>query len=184
MSNYKINLQLVGLKDTINRIKQFSNLFTSREFKDYISKKSMNVLNDITAKYLNEDKTEQYNHTYRSGHGLEVKTNEIVLFNDTKVDLSGLSEETLGNYPDGLSLAKLVEYGTGIVGQESSASQYAKNWEYDVNNHGNKGWWYEKGGKLYWTKGIEGRLIYLRTKIEIENNIVSWIKAYVKRKVK
>ena len=108
---------------------------------------------------------------------------EIILFNNTKADLSHLSENTRANYPDGFSIAKAVEYGTGIVGRDSQGSTQATDWAYDVNNHGEKGWFYEKNGKIYWTKGMEGKLIYYKTKQEIEKNIEKWIAEYIDKNI-
>lgn len=47
-----------------------------------------------------------------------------------------------------------VEFGTGIVGSEHP---HKHGWEYDINNHGNDGWWYSKNGSYYWTKGQPAR---------------------------
>lgn len=53
--------------------------------------------------------------------------------------------------------AMFREYGTGIVGSQNphvaEALQKA-GWKYDVNQHGEKGWYYPKGdGTFGWTKG-------------------------------
>lgn len=54
-----------------------------------------------------------------------------------------------------------VEYGTGIVGAGSphpEAGSYPGGWRYDVNEHGEAGWWYPgKDGKYRWTKGMPHR---------------------------
>lgn len=49
--------------------------------------------------------------------------------------------------------AAFVEYGTGIVGKGTHPD--AGNYQYDINNHGEDGWYYFKDGKLHWTKGLE-----------------------------
>jgi len=39
-----------------------------------------------------------------------------------------------------------IEFGTGIVGESSPhPDAMANGWDYDVNNHGTKGWWYGHG---------------------------------------
>lgn len=56
--------------------------------------------------------------------------------------------------------AVYVEFGTGVVGKCSSHPVAdLQGWRYDVNNHGEKGWWYfnERDQKWHWTKGIESR---------------------------
>ena len=58
----------------------------------------------------------------------------------------------------GAPYAIYVEFGTGIVGAGSPHPAPA-GWRYDVNNHGEKGWWYfnDRDQKWHWTKGIESR---------------------------
>ena len=47
------------------------------------------------------------------------------------------------NITVGVEYAVYLEYGTGIVGSENQHPQFERaGWEYDVNNHGEKGWWY------------------------------------------
>lgn len=69
--------------------------------------------------------------------------------------------------------AVYVEYGTGVVGSENP---HPHPWEYDVNGHGDKGWFYPTteedpnprkhtyNGQLYgWTKGQASRPFMYRT---------------------
>lgn len=116
---------------------------------------------------------------YAKNHQIKIGKHYITLYNNTKADLSELSPEVAKNYPDGFSIAKAVEYGTGIVGAASEASSQAEDWEYDINNHGEQGWFYVKNGKLYWTKGFEGRLIYYKTAEDIMEVLPAWLKNYV-----
>lgn len=55
-----------------------------------------------------------------------------------------LSDGIILRIPDNKSdYAMFIEYGTGVVGESSPhpwASKYG--WEYDVNEHGESGWWY------------------------------------------
>lgn len=56
--------------------------------------------------------------------------------------------------------AIFVEYGTGARGAESGDHPWAGEigWEHDVNEHGEKGWWYYGwDGKRHWTKGMPYR---------------------------
>ena len=64
------------------------------------------------------------------------------------------TKENKGIIKVGTKYAIFVEFGTGIVGATSPHPK-AYNWQYDVNSHGENGWWYydEKMGKLRWTKG-------------------------------
>lgn len=64
--------------------------------------------------------------------------------------------------------AKYVEFGTGIVGEEfPHALASEMGWTYDVNGHGDNGWYYYKDGRFYWTKGVEARPFMYETSIEL-----------------
>lgn len=50
------------------------------------------------------------------------------------------------------------EFGTGIVGAMNPHPDIIPGWEYDVNEHGESGWWYyDDKGKRHWTKGMPSR---------------------------
>lgn len=54
--------------------------------------------------------------------------------------------------------AEFVEFGTGIVGSDNPHPEAGLgNWKYDTNSHGEKGWFYFKGGEWHWTKGMPSR---------------------------
>lgn len=181
---YEYNLSEKDIKALSNKIKELKKVLSGNEFVYYLSQKCYETLIKVTTDKLNSDDDGMYFHSYRNSHQVQVDENDIYLWNETMVDLSFVSEETRANYPNGLSLAKIVEYGTGIVGASSEASKFAKDWQYDVNNHGNKGWFYEDStGTLHWSKGIQGRLIFYETKRRIEENVEKWITDYCESKL-
>lgn len=53
----------------------------------------------------------------------------------------------------------LVEFGTGIVGKVNSHDLAGeKGYKYDVNNHGEAGWWWpDDNGAVHWTQGMPSR---------------------------
>lgn len=56
---------------------------------------------------------------------------------------NGVSIQLTGDGGSASNYAIFVEFGTGVVGEGSShpkASEYG--WVYDVNGHGESGWWY------------------------------------------
>lgn len=56
--------------------------------------------------------------------------------------------------------AVFCEFGTGVVGTKSPHPAISLlGWRYDVNNHGELGWWYfdKKANKARWTKGMPSR---------------------------
>ena len=68
--------------------------------------------------------------------------------------------------------AKFVEFGTGIVGMENQhPNPTIVNWKYDVNEHGESGWFYFKDGDWHWTKGMPSRPFMYETAIELQEKI-------------
>lgn len=65
--------------------------------------------------------------------------------------------------------AAYVEYGTGIVG---SANKHPApdGWDYDVNGHGDAGWWYYDWAysNWRWTKGQPAKPFMYETKLYLE----------------
>lgn len=58
----------------------------------------------------------------------------------------------------GCPWAQFVEFGTGVVGAENPhPNPGLSNWKYDVNEHGESGWFYYKEGEWHWTKGMPSR---------------------------
>lgn len=54
--------------------------------------------------------------------------------------------------------AKYLEYGTGIVGKADPHPEPHKiGWIYDINEHGEEGWYYFQGGETHWTQGRGAR---------------------------
>lgn len=81
-------------------------------------------------------------------------------------DSGALVEGIIDEYEDKAGYVKataphsaFVEMGTGIVGAQSpNPNSYYPGWRYDVNEHGDAGWWYMgNDGELHWTKGMPSR---------------------------
>lgn len=70
----------------------------------------------------------------------------------------------------GAPYAVYVEFGTGIVGK-SQPHPSPDDWRYDINEHGESGWWYfnDYTGHPQWTKGIPSRPFMYNTARELEN---------------
>lgn len=68
--------------------------------------------------------------------------------------------------------APFVEFGTGIVGANSPhPNTSVVGWKYDVNEHGEKGWFYFKDGKWHWTKGMPSRPFMYETSMQLMKEI-------------
>lgn len=67
--------------------------------------------------------------------------------------------------------AEYVEYGTGIVGASRSHPE-PDGWAYDVNEHGEAGWWYYDDtfgySSWHWTNGMPARPFMYQTRLYLE----------------
>lgn len=69
----------------------------------------------------------------------------------------------------GIWYAAFVEYGTGVVGSRNPHPE-PDGWAYDVNGHGDAGWWYlnDNDSKLHWTAGQPSRPFMYETARRLE----------------
>jgi len=108
-------------------------------------------------------------------HGVEIAKLQIMLLKavytgDLKSSIVGyFSPATnVGIVEAGAYYAVYVEFGTGIVGK-ASPHPLPKGWAYDVNKHGESGWWYmSRYGRWQWTKGMVSRPFMYNTVRELE----------------
>lgn len=72
----------------------------------------------------------------------------------------------------GAPYAVYVEFGTGIVGKTSPHPDKPEGWQYDINDHGDDGWWYfnDNTGRTQWTKGMPSRPFMYNTARKLEND--------------
>lgn len=79
------------------------------------------------------------------------------------------SEKHIGVIGSKAYYAFYVEYGTGIVG---SYAPHPDGSDYDINNHGEDGWFYvaqHRDGKLHWTRGQVSHPFMYETRKELEH---------------
>ena len=109
---YEIDIfDVENIKMAQNELSKVKDILNSESFMVFLAEKCMVELNNIIDKNL---RTEDYETDYRENNNYETTKEQVRIYNDSMVDLSNVSEKTLINYPDGLSLAKLIEFGTGI----------------------------------------------------------------------
>lgn len=110
----KYEVNILNTEDLEKLGKLFSEIeesLESEELLKFVAEKAMAELQTIIDTELD---TEDYETDYRSSNKYEISEDQIRIYNDSRVDLSELSEETRQYYADGLSLAKIIEFGTGI----------------------------------------------------------------------
>lgn len=146
-----INLSKNGLKEAIQRLERY---------KQHISKRVIQLNNKLLT----------------TGKSIIVKNIQEVVINKTIAD--GLSNSVEAYYDPNLgviffvkaSWAVFVEYGTGIVGSQNQHPNLARTgWIYDINEHGEKGWWYVLGGKSYHTRGQPSQPFMFKSYLDLKN---------------
>lgn len=188
MASYEYNLwSPTDLKALEKDIRNFNELFSKKKFREFIASKCMEELEDIQSytefpseHSVFDEKVEEY---IRS-HKKEVKKSSVEIYNDTNLEQSEMywvSQKTLPNYPNGISIAKIIEYGTGIRGFSTD------DWYADMNNHGSKGWRYYDPDDLdtvVHTWGLEGRFIYLQLYDRVKDKAIDWVLEYMEKEAK
>lgn len=161
-------------------LKELAKKIKSKDFMNFVADKCMlqltKISNEKLGGFAEDDMAQNDVNNYRSNHKVEVQDDIIIIRNDTMADLSHVSQRTLENYPEGFSIAKAIEFGTGIYGSENDDPE----WAVQVNEHRNyeKGWYYEKDGSLHWSKGFGGKFIYYELGQYVQENIADWVQEY------
>lgn len=79
------------------------------------------------------------------------------------------------------------EMGTGIVGSNNphpSPNSQFKSWQYDVNEHGEKGWKYPKpDGTFGWTSGLPSRHMFFSAMEDIKAEIGNIVDVEIRKSV-
>lgn len=95
----------------------------------------------------------------------------------------------------GADYASFVEYGTGIVGSQNPHPSPKITWTYDVNSHGESGWWYPTtssdpnpnkyltadGKWLAWTKGQKSRPFMYMTWLWAKRSYTQILRKHIRR---
>lgn len=193
MATYSFKFSPKGIKEMYNFLDNIEKMLTSKELYEFIAKKCIEELNEISAERLSTYDKENIDLSYYvSRHQYKIEGDKIIIFNDSTIDISSknMSETTKAKYPAQLSLAKIVEYGIGYTGANftvvpSDSILPNDDWAYDVNNHGFKGWYYiDDNGEVVWTNGFEGRLIFNELVNRIKQNAGKWVNEYIKKNIK
>jgi hypothetical protein len=116
---YKINLfDLDSYDKTLKDFNKLKNALASPKFMEFIAEKSIMELSRISNERLGgikeDDVTYEEVDKYRSNHKVQITEKSVRISNNTMADLSHLSDRTLNNYPDGISIAQLIEFGMGV----------------------------------------------------------------------
>lgn len=182
---YEIELSEESLKKFSSTLEKIESKISGEDFSRFLLKKC----NDLLSKIMERENIgeEQRVFDYLAGNKNNIGKDFVQLYNDSEIDIA--SQDTWFNdygkqfYPSKLSLAELVEYGTGVIG-----SLYSKNtgdeWEYMANPNRDykKGW--EWNNESYPssenpTLGQAGKYIYFQLQEEVEKHIEEWVVEYI-----
>lgn len=116
-----------------------------------------------------------------------IETSDIRMTGELQNSITHEANGKLGYVACKCGYAVFVEFGTGVKGKASPHPDVAiLGWVYDVNNHGELGWWYptdendtnptkyrSKDGTMYaWTKGMPSRPFMYNTAEQLRALIV------------
>ncbi len=194
---YEVEFSEEGLTKLITKYSRLSKLFESKEFKEYLLEKCKKARDQIMLdrdiahiEEANDSSNQEKVDAYVSGNHEEINGDTILLYNNAHFSVEELTHfynpmYRTTQYSDGLSIAELVEYGSGIRGAESSLGT-GDEWEYEVNEYRdyNEGWnYYGDNGVAEHTFGSEGKYIYYYLAKAIEDNIENWVDEYIEEKM-
>lgn len=186
------SLSVNGMKKMQYLIINIGKLAISDELKKHILEECQDELKKLCSQTLipaDEAESGNLQSNYLSSFGSEIKGDYIYIYNNATIDMSEVLARNpnmdISNYPPRLSLAKIVEYGVGYTGGLRTDKSGVKDWEYDVNNHGYKGWYYhDSAGNVHWTNGYEGRLIFYRLKKIAKEKAPKWVEEFFEKNIK
>lgn len=167
-------------------LKAIEKIFTSKKFKDFIGKKCLKVLDTLMSTDLGtfnehsvfDAKVEEYKQNCK----YKIEDDYIILYNKTILtqdEMTWVSEKTKQNYSEGISIAHIIEYGTGLLGDSTPEDD----WIVNVNNY-TKSWSYkDPDDKVRHTQGIEGRYIFNKMMEQVEKDFSKWVDEYIEKEM-
>lgn len=184
---YTVELSEEGINSLKKALDKISKKLDNEDFNKFLMEKCKEELEDIM--YYEDVDGDQRGAEYIAGNHDKMGKNYIHLYNNSEIDIASadtwLNDYGKEFYPDKLSLAELIEYGTGLVGAESS-KHTGDEWEYMANPNRNyqDGW--EWNNESYPdspspTMGQEGRYIYFQLAERVRKNLNKWVEEYINK---
>lgn len=102
---------------------------------------------------------------------VQIASMDAIYTGDLQNSIEGAFDPStgIGVIKAGAMYAVYVEFGTGVTGK-GSPHPAPNGWKYDINDHGEAGWWYfnERDSKWHWTKDMKSRPFMYNTARELE----------------
>lgn len=152
MSTKNYNIMTGGLTTLIEDIKQLDN---------DIKKLNTKFLNELAKRLVQiiQEEASSISYNYEM-YSAVYNGNSIIMGNDTVMIVNNTQAATYS------------EFGTGVVGSRSPNPDDRMGWQYDVNEHGDKGWVYPLGsGSFAWTKGVPSNPVFMRSAERLRTEI-------------
>lgn len=174
-------------------LKAIEKIFTSKKFKDFIGNKCLKVLDTLMSTDLGtfnehsvfDAKVEEYKQNCK----YKIEDDYIIIYNKTILtqdEMTWVSEKTKQNYSEGISIAHIIEYGTGLLGDSTPEDD----WETNTNPNGiahtrNGSWWHYSPDdeNIHHTSGIEGRYIFNKMMEQVEKDFSKWVDEYIEKEM-
>lgn len=187
MADYVYNLASASdMKKLGNFFDRYAKELNSPQFKKFIAEKCIKELEKIMQKNL-QSIPEYHVSTekliqYKENNKYEIKSKKIIIYNDTMQtveEMYWLAEKTKDDYAEGISIASIIEYGTGMRGKNG------EDWQVNLQS-GRKNkdgsWTFKKDDITYKkVKGLEGRFIYQKLLDSIDKYFEIWFEEYLER---
>lgn len=185
-------LDAKDLREVVGFFTEISSLPKSAEFREFIANKCKNSLENIMNSSLSGISEENILATkvseYRIKHVYDYSGDIfLTITNDTTLEqdeMYWVSEKTKERYPEGISIAKIIEYGTGLMGTSSEED----NWQVNVpspSKHQDGSWTYKRDENLFINViGMEGKFIYQKLLDIIEDNFEEWTVEYLEEEMR
>lgn len=187
MADYVYNLgKASDMKKLYNFYDNYAKEITSDNFKKFIAEKCIKQLEKIMSKHLHS--LPEYHvssdmlQRYKDSNSYEIHTDKIVIFNDAMLEpgeMTWVSEKTMQRYPEGISIASIIEYGTGLRGKDGE--DWIVRLESPSKDKDGK-WTFKKNGTTYKkVSGLEGRFIYDKLLKSVDKYFEIWFEEYFER---
>lgn len=190
MASYEVTVEFDKNWDKIlQKISNLKEIYKSIEFKEFIRDKVLDEMKKIIEQNTTGfGRGEEHSvfiqkvNEYKSGNQSELGEDYILIYNNTRLEQSEMtwvSPKTLENYPDGISISKLIEFGSGLMGENSPDGD----WEVNLKNHGSSWSYKDPDDMIRHTSGIQGRFIYKKTMEIVKEKFNNWLDEYMKREM-
>lgn len=183
---FRVDVSTNGFESLYKELYDLPKIFKSRNYKKFIAEKCIKELNGIMEIKLNDQSSGLSEDIeikkYRDGNEYEIGGDYILISNDSTLsqgEMYWVSEKTKERYPDGISIAYLIEYGTGIMGISN------EDWQVNVPSPSKRkdgSWAYKRDGVLHKKVfGSSPKLIYTTLMQKVEENIQDWTIEYINK---